>query len=161
MVVVTCDVARPAEVTELRRLRRATQGAAIVVVSPPLTTTAVRRALDAGADALVVEPDLTQTLIPTLRAVESGSRWSRATCVPGSTPYPSHRERQCSTSSAKARPTPRSRSRWSSPKHDQKPHGLDLHQIRRPFAEGGGRRVRRPQPLSGRSGSPTRSSSAR
>jgi DNA-binding NarL/FixJ family response regulator len=95
VVIVTCDVARPAEVTELRRLRRATQGAAIVVVSPPLTTTAVRRALDAGADALVAGPDLSQTLIPSLRAVESGqSVVPRHLRAGVERPYLSHRERQ-------------------------------------------------------------------
>ena len=95
VVILTCDVSRPAEVTELRRLRRATRGAAIVVVSPPLTTTAVRRALDAGADALVAEPDLSQTLIPTLRAVESGqSVVPRNVLAAVERPYLSHRERQ-------------------------------------------------------------------
>jgi DNA-binding NarL/FixJ family response regulator len=95
VVIVTCDVGRPAEVTGLRRLRRATQGAAIVVVSPPLTTTAVRRALDAGADALVAEPDLSQTLIPTLRAVESGQSVVPRNLRAGvERPYLSHRERQ-------------------------------------------------------------------
>jgi DNA-binding NarL/FixJ family response regulator len=95
VVIVTCDVARPAEVTELRRLRRATQGAAIIVVAPPLTTTAVRRALDAGADALVARPDLSQTLIPTLRAVESGQSVVPRNLRAGvERPYLSHRERQ-------------------------------------------------------------------
>ncbi len=72
LVIVACDVDRPTEVTALRKLSRAANGAAIVVVSPRVTATAVRRTLDAGADALVFESELAQTLIPTLRAVESG-----------------------------------------------------------------------------------------
>lgn len=72
LVIVACDVDRPAEVTALRKLSRVANGAAIVVVSPRVTATAVRRTLDAGADALVFESEVAQTLIPTLRAVESG-----------------------------------------------------------------------------------------
>lgn len=72
LLVVACDVDRPAEVTGLRKLCRAAQGAAIVVVSPRVTAAAVRRTLDAGADALVFDSELAQTLVPTLRAVESG-----------------------------------------------------------------------------------------
>jgi DNA-binding NarL/FixJ family response regulator len=95
VVIVTCDVARPAEVTALRRLRRAAEGAAIVVISPPLTATAVRRTLDAGAEALVVEPELPRTLIPTLRAVESGQSVVPRNLRAGvERPYLSHRERQ-------------------------------------------------------------------
>jgi ATP/maltotriose-dependent transcriptional regulator MalT len=71
VVIVTCDVARPAEVTALRRL------------------------LDAGADALVVEPELSQALIPTLRAVESGQSVVPRNLRAGvERPYLSHRERQ-------------------------------------------------------------------
>jgi DNA-binding NarL/FixJ family response regulator len=95
VVIVTCDVARPVAVTELRRLRRTAREAAIVVVSPPLTATAVRRTLDAGADAVVVEPQLARTLIPTLRAVESGqSVVPRNLRAAVERPYLSHRERQ-------------------------------------------------------------------
>ena len=42
----------------LRRLRRDAPDPAIVVISPPATGTGVRRVLDAGADALVFEPEL-------------------------------------------------------------------------------------------------------
>jgi DNA-binding NarL/FixJ family response regulator len=95
VVIVTCDVARPAAVTGLRRLRRTAREAAIVVVSPPLTATAVRRTLDAGADAVVIEPQLARTLIPTLRAVESGqSVVPRNLRAAVERPYLSHRERQ-------------------------------------------------------------------
>ena len=95
VVVIRCDVDRPAEVTALRRLSRAAKGAAIVVVSPRVTATAVRRTLDAGADALVFEPELTQALIPTLRAVESGQSVVPRNLRAGvERPYLSHRERQ-------------------------------------------------------------------
>jgi DNA-binding NarL/FixJ family response regulator len=94
-IVVACDVERPSEMTALRRLARSAKGAAIVVVSPRATATAVRRTLDAGAHALVFEPELVQALVPTIRAVESGQ-----TAVPRNVragverPYLSHREQQ-------------------------------------------------------------------
>jgi DNA-binding NarL/FixJ family response regulator len=95
VVIVTCDVDRPAEVTALRKLARAAKGAAIVVVSPRVTATGVRRTLDAGADALVFEPELIQALIPTLRAVESGQSVVPRNLRAGvERPYLSHRERQ-------------------------------------------------------------------
>jgi DNA-binding NarL/FixJ family response regulator len=95
VLIVACDVDRPTEVTSLRKLSRATKGAAIVVVSPRVTATAVRRTLDAGADALVFEPELFQALIPTLRAVESGQSVVPRNLRAGvERPYLSHRERQ-------------------------------------------------------------------
>jgi DNA-binding NarL/FixJ family response regulator len=95
VLIVTCDVDRPTEVTALRKLSRAAKGAAIVVVSPRVTATAVRRTLDAGADALIFEPELAQALIPTLRAVESGQSVVPRNLRAGvERPYLSHRERQ-------------------------------------------------------------------
>ena len=95
VVIVSCDVDRPAEVTALRKLSRAARGAAIIVVSPRVTATAVRRTLDAGADALVFEPEIFQTLVPTLRAVESGqSVVPRHLRAGVERPYLSHREQQ-------------------------------------------------------------------
>jgi DNA-binding NarL/FixJ family response regulator len=95
VLVVTCDVDRPAEVTALRKLSRAARGAAIVVVSPRVTATAVRRTLDAGAGALVFELEVAQTLIPTLRAVESGQSVVPRDLRAGvERPYLSHREHQ-------------------------------------------------------------------
>jgi DNA-binding NarL/FixJ family response regulator len=95
VLIVACDVDRPTEVTGLRKLSRAAKGAAIVVVSPRVTGTAVRRTLDAGADALVFEPELVQALIPTLRAVESGQSVVPRNLRAGvERPYLSHRERQ-------------------------------------------------------------------
>jgi DNA-binding NarL/FixJ family response regulator len=95
VVIVACDVDRPAEVTALRKLSRAAKGAAIIVASRRVTATAVRRTLDAGADALVFEPELAQALIPTLRAVESGQSVVPRNLRAGvERPYLSHRERQ-------------------------------------------------------------------
>jgi len=95
VLIVACNVDRPTEVTSLRKLSRAANGAAIVVVSPRVNGTAVRRTLDAGADALVFEPELFQALIPTLRAVESGQSVVPRNLRAGvERPYLSHRERQ-------------------------------------------------------------------
>jgi DNA-binding NarL/FixJ family response regulator len=95
VLIVACDVDRSSEVTALRKLSRAAKGAAIVVVSPRVTATAVRRTLDAGADALVFGTELTQALIPTVRAVESGQSVVPRNLRAGvERPYLSHRERQ-------------------------------------------------------------------
>jgi DNA-binding NarL/FixJ family response regulator len=94
-VIFACDVDRPPHVTALRRLRRENRGPAIVVVSPRATATAVRRTLDAGADALVFEPELEAALVVSVRAVESGqSVVPRNTRAGVERPYLSHRERQ-------------------------------------------------------------------
>ena len=95
VLILACDVDRSSEVTALRKLSRAAKGAAIIVVSPRVTATAVRRTLDAGADALVFETELFQALIPTLRAVESGQSVVPRNLRAGvERPYLSHRERQ-------------------------------------------------------------------
>lgn len=72
IVLFVCDIDIPQEVTSLRRLRRIAVGPALVVISQPATGAGVRRALDAGADALVFEPDLELTLAATIQAVASG-----------------------------------------------------------------------------------------
>jgi DNA-binding NarL/FixJ family response regulator len=95
IVVFTCDVDRPQEMTSLRRLCRETADSPVVVISPPVTGAGVRRTLDAGADALVFEPDLELTLAATVKAVASGQ-----TVVPRKLragverPNLSHREQQ-------------------------------------------------------------------
>jgi len=71
-VILICDIDRPHEMATLRSLRRELRGPAIVAVSPAATATGVRRALDAGADAVVFEPELEQTLAVAVSAVESG-----------------------------------------------------------------------------------------
>jgi DNA-binding NarL/FixJ family response regulator len=95
VILLACDIERPGDVTALRALSRSTKGAAIIVVSPRSTATAVRRTLDAGGDALVFEPDLVQALVPTIRAVESGQSAVPRTVRAGfERPNLSHRERQ-------------------------------------------------------------------
>ena len=95
IVVIVCDVDEPREMTALRRLRREVRQLAVVVISPPATGTGVRRALDAGADALVFEPELELTLATTVRAVAIGQsvvpREFRASVE---RPVLSHRESQ-------------------------------------------------------------------
>jgi len=95
IVVFVCNLDLPSEIAALRRLRREVRDPAIVVVSPTVTGTGVRRALDAGADAIVFETDLESTLAVTVRAVGSGQavvpRELRASVE---RPTFSHRERQ-------------------------------------------------------------------
>jgi DNA-binding NarL/FixJ family response regulator len=98
IIILVCDVDRPREMAALRRLRREVPGPAIVAVSPAATGTGVRRALDAGADAIVFEPVLESTLAVAVSAVGSGQsvvpREMRASVE---RPNLSHRERQVLT----------------------------------------------------------------
>ena len=95
VVIFSCDVDLPADVTALRRLRKFQAEPAIVVVSPRSTATAVRRTLDAGADALVFEPEIDVALGASVRAVESGqSVVPRKLRAGVERPNLSHRERQ-------------------------------------------------------------------
>lgn len=95
IIVFACDIDVPQEVTSLRRLCRETQGPSVVVVSPPATGAGVRRTLDAGADALVFEPELELTLAATIRAVASGqSVVPRKLRASVEKPTLSHREHQ-------------------------------------------------------------------
>lgn len=93
--VFVCDVDEANGMAGLRRLRREQAKAPIVVIAPPATGTSVRRALDAGADAIVFEPEIESTLAVTTLAVASGQavvpRKLRATIE---RPAFSHRERQ-------------------------------------------------------------------
>lgn len=95
IVVFVCDIDVPQQVTDLRRLCRGAVDAAVVAVSPPATGAGVRRALDAGADALVFDAELELTLSAAIRAVASGQ-----TVVPRKLrasverPTLSHREHQ-------------------------------------------------------------------
>jgi DNA-binding NarL/FixJ family response regulator len=95
IVVFVCDVDVSRQVTSLRRLCREPNVPAVVVISPPATGAGVRRTLDAGADALVFEPELESALVTTIRAVASGQ-----TVVPRKLrasverPSLSHREHQ-------------------------------------------------------------------
>jgi DNA-binding NarL/FixJ family response regulator len=95
IAILACDVDEAREMAALRRLRRGARELAVVVISPPATGTGVRRALDAGADALVFDPELELTLAPTVRAVAIGQsvvpREFRASVE---RPILSHRENQ-------------------------------------------------------------------
>jgi DNA-binding NarL/FixJ family response regulator len=95
IVILVCDVNRPREMATLRRLRREMREPAIVVVSPIATGTGVRRALDAGADAIVFESVLESTLAVAVSAVGSGqSVVPRELRASVERPTFSHRERQ-------------------------------------------------------------------
>jgi DNA-binding NarL/FixJ family response regulator len=95
IVIFVCDVDAPRDMASLRRMCRDARQQATVVISPPATGPAVRRALDAGADGLVFDPELERTLTPTVRAVSIGQ-----SVVPGKfrasveRPVLSHRENQ-------------------------------------------------------------------
>jgi DNA-binding NarL/FixJ family response regulator len=95
LVALACDVADPVRMAGLRRLRKVAKGALILVVTPLTDATGVRRALDAGADGLVFESDLEESLCASLIAVAAGQ-----TAVPRRVrgglhrPAFSHRERQ-------------------------------------------------------------------
>jgi len=88
VLIFSCDVDLPADVTALRRMRKSLPEPAIVVVSPRSTATAVRRTLDAGADALVFEPEIDVALAASVRAVPRRLR------AGVERPNLSHRERQ-------------------------------------------------------------------
>jgi DNA-binding NarL/FixJ family response regulator len=95
IVAFVCNVDSASEMASLRRLRRELRKIAIVVISSPATGTGVRRALDAGADAVVFEPDIAMTLAITVLAVASGqSAVPRKLRASVERPAFSHRERQ-------------------------------------------------------------------
>jgi DNA-binding NarL/FixJ family response regulator len=98
ILILICDLDRPAGMATLRRVRRARPGPAIIAVSAPATATGVRRGLDAGAAAIVFEPMIESTLGVTVSAVGSGQavvpRELRASVE---RPALSHRERQVLT----------------------------------------------------------------
>jgi DNA-binding NarL/FixJ family response regulator len=98
IAVLVCDLDRPGEMADLRRVRRELQEVAIVAVTPPATGTGVRRGLDAGADAIVFEPMIESTLAVTVSAVGSGqSVVPRELRASVQRPALSHRERQVLT----------------------------------------------------------------
>jgi DNA-binding NarL/FixJ family response regulator len=98
IALLVCDLDRSAEMATLRRVRRGLSAVSIVALSPLATATSVRRGLDAGADAIVLEPMIESTLAVTVKAVGSGQavvpRELRATVQP---PALSHREQQVLT----------------------------------------------------------------
>jgi DNA-binding NarL/FixJ family response regulator len=95
IVIFACDVDLPRQMANLRRLRREMREPAIVAISPMATGTGVRRALDAGADAIVFESELESTLAVAVSAVASGqSVVPRKLRASVERPAFSHRERQ-------------------------------------------------------------------
>lgn len=95
IAIFVCDVDQASEMAALRRLHREQGELAIVVISPPATGTGVRRALDAGADAVVFAPEIEMTLAITVLAVASGqSVVPRKLRASVERPAFSHRERQ-------------------------------------------------------------------
>jgi DNA-binding NarL/FixJ family response regulator len=95
VVVLYCDINRSREVTGLRRARRELPAPAIVVVSPEATGTGLRRGLDAGADAIVFEPEIGSALaIAVLAAVSGQLAVPRKLRASVERPTFSHRERQ-------------------------------------------------------------------
>lgn len=95
IVAFVCNVDLPREMAALRRLDRELPEGEIVVISPPATGTGVRRVLDAGAAAVVFEPEIETTLAITILAVASGqSVVPRKLRASVERPSFSHRERQ-------------------------------------------------------------------
>jgi DNA-binding NarL/FixJ family response regulator len=72
LVVLGCDVSMPSCMAELRRLRKCARAARLVLISPATDANGVRRALDAGADGVVFESAMDDTLVPSLMAVAAG-----------------------------------------------------------------------------------------
>lgn len=95
VVALASDVTYGPGMAVLRRARKLMRHARIIVVSPVANGPAVRRALEAGADGVVLDPELERTLGASVRAVATGQavvpRDLRA-CVQKAAL--SHRERQ-------------------------------------------------------------------
>jgi DNA-binding NarL/FixJ family response regulator len=93
--IVAEDLMRPMVVGRLRRRLGVDRAARIVVVSPECSPMAARRAIRAGADSVILEPQLEETLVPAVRAVAVGLS---ALPVPlrgaAERPALSHRERE-------------------------------------------------------------------
>lgn len=70
--IIAEDLTQPMAVGELRRRLGADRAAGTVVVSPECTPMAARRAIRAGADSVIPEPQLDETLAPAVRAVAAG-----------------------------------------------------------------------------------------
>jgi DNA-binding NarL/FixJ family response regulator len=93
--VLACDVDEAAGMAELRRLRREHREPPIIVISPAATAASVRRALDAGADAFVLEAEIETALAAAAPAVATGqSVVPRRVRESVERPAFSHRERQ-------------------------------------------------------------------
>jgi DNA-binding NarL/FixJ family response regulator len=95
VAVLGCDVSNGDCMAQLRRLRKLTRSARLVVISPATDVSGVRRALDAGADGVVFESELDDTLAPSLIAVAVGQAAVPRRLRGGlQKPVFSHRERE-------------------------------------------------------------------
>jgi DNA-binding NarL/FixJ family response regulator len=93
--ILACDVDEVTGMARLRRLRRDHREPPIIVISPAATAASVRRTLDAGADAFVLEPEIETALAAAVRAVATGqSVVPRRVRESVERPAFSHRERQ-------------------------------------------------------------------
>jgi two-component system response regulator DesR len=93
--ILACDVDEATGMAALRRLRRDHRDPPIIVISPAATAASVRRALDAGADAFVLEAEIETALAAAARAVATGqSVVPRKVRESVERPAFSHRERQ-------------------------------------------------------------------
>jgi DNA-binding NarL/FixJ family response regulator len=70
--VVAEDLAGHVAVAPLRRRLGADENARVVIVSPECSPLAARRAIRAGANSVIVESELEETLAPAVRAVAAG-----------------------------------------------------------------------------------------
>jgi DNA-binding NarL/FixJ family response regulator len=69
--IVTVDLSRPISLRQLREILESRTGR-IVLVSPRCRALGLRRAVRAGADALILEHELEDALAPAVRAVAAG-----------------------------------------------------------------------------------------
>jgi DNA-binding NarL/FixJ family response regulator len=94
-VVLVADLARGAGLAALRRMRKEMPATRFVVVARDANAGLARQALNAGADALVPEPEIERSLAPVVRAVIAGfvctPRWARRLVAK---PTFSHREKE-------------------------------------------------------------------
>jgi DNA-binding NarL/FixJ family response regulator len=94
-VVLVADLAGQAGLAALRRVRKELPATRIVVVARDAGAGVARQTLNAGADALVPEPEIERSLAPVVRAVMAGfvctPRWARRLVAK---PTFSHREKE-------------------------------------------------------------------
>src|SRR3982751_1402467 len=69
VVVLACDVDLPEELQSVRGISRSQPDSPVLVVTHPVSGGGVRRALDAGAAAVVFEPEIEKSLGSAIAAV--------------------------------------------------------------------------------------------
>jgi two-component system response regulator DesR len=94
-IVLVADLAGGAGLAALRRAHKEMPGTRIVVVASDASAGVARQTLNAGADALVPQPEIERSLAPVVRAVIAGfvctPRWARRLVAK---PTFSHREKE-------------------------------------------------------------------